>query len=272
MKLYFFYTPSQYRTECRQKGIIDFKLEALYCEDAYSEKVSRNVKSFSFFDVIRTFVATKTEGQYNFRLETGRNLSTGHFAKSEKELLEAYKGSIRISERNYLRLRKVAIGLLFRHTKVFTQPVDGESKYLWCNDTYGSFYDIRLSALNYKYNYKNKDAETLEFFQERKLPSYDCAVPEEIRLHISRPNPKTKERRFKCSTFEITGNTANCRYYDIPDALKSLARESREYKELEKFQFDRIRKICQTLMYEYSDLEYADLKPPQTHSIRILDL
>lgn len=272
MKLYFFYTPSQYRTECRQKGIIDFKLEALYCQDAYSDKVRKNIKSFSYFDVLKTFVVTKMDGQYNFRLETGKDMCTGHFAKSEKELLEAYKGSIRISERNYLRLRKVAIGLLFRHTKEFNHPLDGESKYLWCNETYGSFYDIHLSALNYKYNYKNEDAKTLEFFEERKLPLYDCAVPEEIRIHISRLDRRTQERRFKCSTFEITGTTANARYYDIPDAMRSLNRGGVEYQELEKFQFDRIRKICKALMFEYSDLEYAHLKQPQTHSIRILDI
>lgn len=272
MKRYFFYTPNEYRNECRQIGIIDYKLEALYCEDAYSDKYRKIIKSFSYFDVVKAFVATKTHSHYNFRLETGKNLSRGHYAKSEKELLEAYKGSIRISERSYLRLRKVALGLLFRHTQVFCQPSDGESKYLWSNESYCSFYDICLTALHYKCNYKNHDSEMLEFLNKMNLPMYDCNVPEEIRIHISRPNSQTKERRFECSMFEITGHKENCRYYDIQDAVKSLKKESRDYKEIEPFQFERIRKICKALMYEYSELEYSELKKSQTHSVRILDL
>lgn len=272
MKLYFFYTPDEYRGECRTKGIIGFKLNALYSEDAYSDKINKQVKSFSYFDQIRCLVSTKTEGYYNFRLETGKDLASGHYAKSEKELFEAYKGSIRISEKNYLRLRKLAIALLFRHTQIFNQPEGGESKYFWRNEYRSSFYDLRLTALHYKYNSKNEDVKTLEFFKERDLRLFDCCVPEEIRIHIAKPNRTTKERNFKCTTFDISGHKANCRYYDLPDAIKTLKNRDEYYEEIERLQFERIRKICKALMFEYSELEYSELKQPQTHSIRILDI
>lgn len=272
MKRYYFYTPNEYRDECRKKGIIDFNLAALYCEDAFSDKVGQKVKSFSYFDEVKAFVCTRTDGQYSFRIETGKDLASGHYAKSEKELFEAYKASIQISERNYLRLRKVALGLMFRHTQIFNQPDSGENKYLWCNEYRSSFYDLSLAALNYTYNSKNDDDDTLQYFKERGLPLYDCSVSEEIRIHIAKPNKKTKERSFKCSTFEIKGHKANCRYYDLPDAIKSLKKLNEYYEDIERFQFDRIRKICKALMFDYSELEYSELKKPQTHSIRILDL
>lgn len=272
MKRYYFFTPTEYRNEQRKKGIIDFRLDALYSQDAYSDKIGREVKSFSYFDKIRTLVATRTKGYFHFMFETGKDLSTGHYAKSEKELLEAYKGSIRISENDYIRLRKVAVGLMFRHTEFFHQLADGESKYLWCNETYSSFWAIRLTALHYKYNSKGEDTATLEYWRERNLPLYDCSVPEEIRLQIAKPDQKTKEHHFKCSTFEISGYKANGRYYDFDDAFKSLKSRNDEYEEITHSQFQRIRKFCKALMFEYSELEFSELKKPQTHSIRILNI
>ena len=272
MKRYYFYTPSQYRNEERKQGIIDFRLDALYSQDAYSDKIGQEVKSFSYFDKIKTLVATKTNGYYHIMFETGKDLSLGHYAKSEKELVEAYKGSIRISESNYIRLRKLSVGLMFRHTEFFHQLADGESKYLWCNNSYHSFYDIRLTALHYKYNSKGELPSTLEYWRERNLPLYDCSVPEEIRLHIAKPDDKIKERLFKCSTFEISGYKANCRYYNFEDAVKTLKGRNMEYEEIQYSQFQRIRKICKALMFEYSELELSEIKKPQTSSIRILDL
>lgn len=272
MKRYYFYTPTEYRKEQRKQGVIDFRLDALYSEDAYSDKISKEVKSFSYFDQIRTLVATRATGYYHFMFETGKDLSSGHYAKSEKELLEAYKGSIRISENDYIRLRKVAVGLMFRHTEFFHQLADGDSKYLWCNETYSSFWAIRLTALHYKYNSKGEDTATLEYFKERNLPLNDCSVPEEIRLHIAKPDHKTKEQRFKCSTFEISGYKYNCRYYNFDEAIKSLRNRNREYEEITHPQFQRIRKICKALMFQYSELEISELKKPQTNFIRILNI
>lgn len=272
MKRYYFFTPTKYRNEERKQGLIDFRLDALYSEDAYSDKIGQEVKSFSYFDKIRTLVATRTTGYYHFMFETGKDLALGHYAKSERELLEAYKGSIRISEKNYIRLRKVAIGLMFRHTEFFKQVADGESKYLWCNDTYRSFWAITLTALHYKYNSKGESPETLEYWKERNLPLYDCTVPEEIRLHIAKPHHETKEHHFKCSTFEVTGYKATGRYYDFDDAIKSLKSRNDVFEEITHSQFQRIRKVCKALSFEYSDLEISELKKPQTKSIRILNI
>lgn len=271
MKLYYFYTPAKLRNEEKKHGVINFDLDALYCEDAYSDQDRKQVKSFKYFDSIRAFVSTRTKGRYNFKFETGNDLCTGHYAKTEKELLKAYHGAIRISEKNYIRLRKVAIGLMFRHSEFLLQMSDGESKYLWCNNSYNSFWDIRLTALHYKYNSKGEDTAILNFFKERNLPLYDCNVPEEIRIHIAKPDPKTKERRFKCTTFEISGYGWNVRYYNFQDAIKSLKSRNSEYAVIQKKQYERIRKICKALMFEYCELEIEELKKPQAYSVRILN-
>lgn len=271
MKRYYFYAPSKYRNEQRPKSVIDFNLAALYGETVYSTKNSAQERRFRYFDVVEVTVATKEQNLFDFKVETGTDGCMGHWAKTEAELIEDKKkwGFKLISEREYLLLRKLAIKLLFRHTKFFNERQEGENRYYWSNSNNSPFYDIKLVSLNYRYNTKNHDDEWLNYLKSRDLPLNDVTVPENIRVFVIKPKNGTKSNG-NC-TFEIKSVGINPVYATFEQAVKGLVTSRENTKEITSLQFQRIRKICRHIMFEACDLDLAPLKKAQDYSVRILD-
>jgi len=269
MERYYFYCPSKYRIGQRKVNVLNFKIEALY-EENITDKNGRKIQHFSYFDVIKVDVATKVKGYFDFDVDTGTDSCTGHWAKSKREFLkdQEERGYKMISERQYNRLRKLALLLMFRYSETFNQLQKGTNLYAWANESYHAFYDIRLIALNYQYNSKNHDQKFLQYLKERELPLNDVTISEEIRIHIARPKPG--QRPYQSYRFSIKGNDQYLRYQNFDEALGRLHSKSENYEEITDLQFARIRKLCKYLMYEFSPLDQSRIIPEQSYSVRII--
>ena len=273
MNRFYFFSADKYRKDHRAIGVLNFKLTALYEEKVFSSKRGKEESNFSYFDTVNTFVSTQTTGLYRFKVATGKDLATGLSVKSKKELLNymADTGYQLISEKNYLRLRKLAIKMLFRHSN-FDKITEGENRYIWNNQTYHGFWDIKMASFNYLYNRREHDQKMINYLNGLNLPANDIGITEYIRLHISKP--KKGERLFKCYSFEIEANSnlkTNGLYGTFEEGFKRL--EGDNYPvEITESQYDRVRKICKYLMFEYSELDISYLKKKQDYSVRVLDL
>lgn len=271
MKRYYFYAPSKYRKEQREKSVIDFDLAALYGETVYSTKNGANERRFSYFDVVEATVATKESNLFDFKVETGKDGCMGHWAKTEAELIEDKKkwGFKLVSEREYLLLRKLAIKLLFRHTQSFIERTEGENRFYWSNFNNSPFYDIKLVSLNYKFNTKNHDDKWLEYLKSTGLPLNDVTVPENFRIFVIKPRKGAKSNS-NC-TFQIRSIGVNPVYSTFEEAVKGLVTSRENTKEITSLQFQRIRKICRHIMFDSCDLDLAPVKKVQDYSVRVLD-
>jgi len=269
MERYYFYCPSKHRIKQRKTNVLDFKIEALY-EEVVTDKKGRKIQHFSYFDEIKIYVATKVKGFFDFDVHTGTEGCTGHWAKSKKEFLkdQEEKGYRLISEREYTRLRKLALLLMFRYSETFNQVQKGENLFAWNNESYHAFYDINLIALNYQYNSKNHDDKFLQYLKEKDLPLNDVTIPEEIRIFIAKPKPG--QRPYRAYKFSIKGNDQFLRYQNFDEALGRLHSKSENYKVITDLQFARIRKLCKYLMYEFSPLDQSRIIPEQSYSVRII--
>lgn len=195
----------------------------------------------------------------------------GHWAKTEAELIEDKKkwGFKLVSEREYLMLRKLAIKLLFRHTKFFNVRPEGENRYYWSNTNNSPFYDIKLVSLNYKYNSKNHDDKWLDYLKSRDLPLNDVTIPESIRVFVIKPKKGNSSNTN--GTFEIKSVGVNPVYSTFEEAIKGMVTSRENTKEITGLQFQRIRKICRHIMFDACDLDLAPVKKAQDYSVRILD-
>lgn len=272
MKRYYFYQPAKERQHQRSTGCIEFELAALYAETQFSTARAKEEAHFSYFDQVSVRVATRNPGIYLFEVETGKDSAMGHWAKKHSELLQAYqeRGYLLITEQQYFRLRKLAIALLFKHTEFFNAPAAGESRYAWSNATYDGFWDMELTALNYKYNQKNDDQSWLDKMAEWGHSLNDVIIPEQVRVFIAKP--RNGERHFKCYNFKISGNHSP-RYSNWEEAFKYVERKSRtdHFQEVTDLQYNRLRKICRHLMQEYCELNITPLLKKQDYTVRVLD-
>lgn len=260
MKRYYFYKKSKYRAEERTKGIIDLDLCALYSEDVYYNSSDKEGKSFTYFDELTTKVCTELKA-YTFYVDTGTDSAHGHWAKSTQELINDLtdSGYIQVSEGNYNRLRALAIALLFRLTQELFIPL-GDNYYTWHNDSDSRCWDIRLLHTNYQPNRKGLDER-----MSKLLGFQDYSQNEEIRIFIF------KSPDFKNSKFSISSSHFNSCYSTLEETRKFVPKhDSEERAELTENQYLRLRKICQRLMFDFSELDISKIRYRQEHRVTIL--
>lgn len=229
--------------------------------------------NFSFFDKINVCISTKTKGIYRIKYDSGTDGCSGHWATSSQELKDGFISDefTMISEKQYLRLRKMALHLIFKNINFF-HPVDddAERNFFLVNKTRRGtreFYDINLVSTSQKHNIRNYDQSTLDFYSERNYKLRDLRIDEEFRIFVS------KDLNYKTNKFKIESAHFNPYYEDMKELkASSLIPKSEETKELSEYQFERFKKICKALILERSSLDISNILPHQKHSITILDI
>jgi len=261
MKRYYFFKPSKYRQDDKQKSIISFELCALYAENATYASNGKKTKRFNYIDQISLSTST-ANFNYTFDIDTGINGCKSHHAKSYKEFLAAKtdSGYTLVSERDYNRLRLLAFSLLFRTLKK-RQSQNGDNKFAWTNDSYSGAWNFEIANSNYQYNRMGYSAESIE----RLGYLNDCAVSEYMKIIVFKGDYKSYT--FRLHTYPYTPS-----YRTHEDLFSRFlgGYNNNDTSEISQLQYNRLRKLAVKLIFDYSDLDIADLKHKQVHSIAIL--
>lgn len=272
MKRYYFYKNKR-TDDIREdlKGnLIVFSLSALYGEKAYSQKKGKEEMRFKFFDEIDLNISTKTQGIFKVDVDTGTDSCSGHWANSFKELQEGFSkdGYSLIPERDYLRLRRLALRLIFKHIKFFSDTdCDAERKYFCQNDHSRGFFDLTLVSTSEKYNIRNYDDKQIEYGEKIGLPMNDLRIDEDFRIFIS------KDKNYKSNKFQIESSHFNAYYENSEKFLTgNLLRKDKKTVEIKDFQFERLKRMVIDLIFDRSDLDISSILPKQQHTVTILDI
>ncbi len=273
MTRYYFYAPSKYRQHLKKQGIIAFELQAFYAEKAYSQKSRKEVLKFGFLDDIDINVNTRNPGYYNFEFDFGKDGCQCHHASSYKELKErlAESGFRPVREKDYFRLRKLALKLMFRHTNFFRLP-NGRNEYYYHNDSDSSWYKMQLAAVHFHHNLDRDTYKHMLWRQSVNIPNYNYLVAEEVDIMINKG--AKGENPYQVIDFKIrsTRNSKGIGYKfeNLESALKQTF-YNREHQQVTLPQYERLRKIVKHLIWENSELDIAPLIPKQNYSVTILD-
>ncbi|MCD0480416.1 hypothetical protein LPB90_18410 [Chryseobacterium sp. LC2016-29] len=265
MKRYYFYKRTNSIAD-----IIEFSLCALYSTLEYSQKLRKDIDQFHYFDDIKLCLATKTQGVYRVRVDSGTDGCTSHWATSLKELKQAHSKDeyLLISERDYFRLRRLAFKLIFKHINFFKPTESLTRNFFYQNSFSRSFYDIKLISTSEKENIYNYPESTVDFYKENKWKLYDCRLDESFRIFIS------KDKNYKSNKFEIESSHFGPYYEDLQEFLKSSNLDFKNNKvgSIKDFQFQRLKKYITEMILDRSDLDISSILPKQTDSITILDI
>lgn len=268
MKRYYFYKKENVFTEKVRKQIISFSLQAYYSEKAYSQKSGKEITRFLRFDDIDLKVEKLNNSIYDVSLDSGTDSGHGSGLENYSEFIKDrnhWKFNL-ISERDYFRLRKLAIRLILKNINFNVSTDQRERKYFLLVNGRRSFYDFELLSASYKYNLKNLSERDLNFHKERNWKLYDTVIDERFKLFIS------KEEKFKSVKYDISSVHFNQKYYDFDDMMNSLTFSDCEVKEVTYLQFERLKKLAKKLVLENSDLDISDILNKQEYSVTILDL
>lgn len=271
MDRYYFFSKSENRELDKKLGIISFRLQALYAENAYDQRLQKEVRTFHYFDQIEIYVNTKVKGVYRFNFDTGVDGCMSAGVTSLKELLQNMtKSFVRISERNYFLLRSTAIGLMFRHTEFFNSIKQGTSKYGYGRRYNNSFHDVEIAVFNYQYNRGKASEEHLNWMKEVNIKPYDVDTLEGIKIfsHKNKPN----ERPYHTHTFTISSNVWGTKHTSFKQAYKSTFYRDYEVSKVSLRQYQRLRKVLMAIIFHASDLDISKIRPEQNHRVTILDL
>lgn len=270
MKRYYFYKRTRDIVDNLKGDVVDFSLCAFYSTKEYSQKRKKEIDQFHYFDNIYLCLATKTQGLYRLRVDSGTDGCSGHWATSIKELKEdLIKDNYKlISEQDYFRLRRLAFRLVFKHIKFFIPTESAVRNFFYQNSFSRSFYDIKLVSTSEKSNIRNYPQDTVNYYKEKNWKLYDCRLDESYRIFIS------KDKNYKSNTFEIESSHFLPYYENIWEFQKSCNMDFKENKvnNIQEFQFDRLKKFITELILDRSDLDISKIIPKQTNSITILDL
>ncbi|MCT1525808.1 hypothetical protein ACS126_03365 [Sphingobacterium lactis] len=269
MERFYFYKKSNDRSKQRKEGLVNFELQALYCEDAYYAQHRNTMKSFSVFDQIKMFCSTKDDTLYDFSVETGTDGCQGHSAKSVKELMDdRLKFNFNpISEKEYLKLRSLALRLLFKQLDRFTIPSDGNNEFFWQNNSFHNQWSFKLMHTNHLYNRRDYEDDFIRYLQERDLGLNDVDIPEYIRLYIFKPK---RDGWFKSTAFSISSHHFEPSYQSCTEAVESLLLSNCKVSNILPHQYERLRNIAKYLMYEFSVYDIEIISGKQNHNVTVL--
>lgn len=268
MKRYYFYKKENVFTEKVRQQTISFALQAYYSEKAYSQKSGKEITRFLRFDDIDLKVEKLNNSIYDVRLDAGTDSGHGSGLENYSDFIKErmhWKFNL-ISERDYFRLRKLAIRLILKNINFNVSTDQRERKYFLLVSGRRSFYDFELLSASYKYNLKKLSERDLKFYEERNWKLYDTVIDERFKFFIS------KEEKFKSAKYEISSVHFNQRYYDFEDMMQSYSFSDCEIKEVTFLQFERLKKFAKKLVLENSDLDISDILKKQDYTVRILDL
>lgn len=267
MNRYYFYKRNKNISENYKGDLIYFSLSALYSEKVYSQNQRKEVFRFSFFDQIKVCISTKTSGIFQVDYNSGTDGCMSSGTKSLKELKENFvkDGYILICERNYFQLRKLAIRLIIQKIKFFTNTEsDTMRNFFYKNSWSKSFYDIKLFSTSEKKNLRNYPQSTIALYKENGWKLMDLRIDEEYRVFLS------KDRNYKTNSFRIESSHFNS-YYENLESFKTRFSSYAADKVIKDFQFDRLKKIVNNLIFDRLDLDISSILPKQTHSVLLLD-
>lgn len=268
MKRYYFYKRRSDIREDLKGDLIDFSLSALYSEKAYSQRRGKEVFNYKYFDQVSLCISTKTAGIFQVKVDSGTDGCTGHYSNNFQDLKNSFMkdGYSLISERNYFRLRKLAMRLIFKNIQFFVHENDVERRYIYQNDSFGSFYDIALTSTSEKYNIRNYDEKQIEYGNKIGLPMNDLRIDESLRIFIA------KDTNFKSNQFQIESSHFKPYYQNYEEFIKgNFLRSEKKKSEIEDFQFERLKNKIIELILERSDLDISSIIAKQKHSVTILD-
>ena len=267
-RYYFFKRNSNIRKELKG-DLIDFSLSALYSTKEYSLKNKKEISQFHYFDEMHACISTKTPGIYQVSFDSGTDGCHGHYATSVKELKNCFSEQCYscISERDYFRLRKLAIKLIFKHIKFFNQDnEDAERKHFYQTSWSKAFYDIKLVSTSERYNIQNYPESQLKSFKEDEIKLNNLRIDEDFRIFIS------KDKKYKSNKFQIESKHFNPYYENYQGFMSSnFLRKDKKTIEVQDFQFNRLKKMVTALILDRIHLDISSILPAQTSLITILD-
>ncbi len=269
MKRYYFYS-LDYRKEHKQNKVISFELKALYAEKAFSNKVNKEVVSFKYFDKVKCKVKTNINALYYFSFDHGTDGCEGHSATSCKDLqndLEQYSSFKLINEKNYMRLRRLAVKLMFRHTKYFDSSL-ANSEFYYSKQP-GNFWDVHIIRM---LPFQDDGSSTEEYKlwkKQNSIPEFTVSILERIDIFIAKPD--TQGKQYQSFSFNLEANNKGInKYVSIQEAVESQFYH-RECERVSLANYMRFRKFCILKIWNHYELEISKLKEKQNYSVRILD-
>ncbi len=260
----YFYAPSQYRNKAhKQRGYIAFNLCALYEEEQYNRE-GKKEKHYHYFDQVEASVITTPYIKYSFKVDTGHQGCQGHWAKTKSELLadKARWGFKTVTEAHYLRLRRLAIRLMQKHTTVFNAPATGVNEYTWCVQYSPYCHDIRMASCNYQYNREERTTDFLQWMQQSEIPMNDAIISEEIKLFADKRNSTGRVISMHLSANQL-------KHYTLPDARKHIYGKN-QGTIITPPQYNRLRSAGQKVIWDMLQLNQQGITGPQTYSVRVI--
>lgn len=274
MERYFFYAPvkKENRKNYREKGFIAFQLCCLFGEKAISSKERREITSFKYIDQVDIMVSTRAAGMYRFKFDHGKDGAHGHWVKKRLELIKSKEesGFQLISEKQYFRIRKLALKLMFRHTN-FAAHFTGRNEHYWSNETYHGFYHLRLASLHYHHRMDITDYKHQQWRYEHNITNYQVQLTDKIDLFLARQQPG--KDRYESYKFSLEGSRyckADC--YSTHALALDMVFHRKDPDQITRHQYERLRKIAKHLIWECSELDISAIKKKQTYFVRILDI
>jgi hypothetical protein len=272
MTRHYFYAPSKDRASHRKGGVIAFELKAFYADKAYSDKLRREVTNFHVIDDIDVLVNTKTQEYYRFTFDVlGKDTCQGHSATSYKELKESLAGNYNnfrpIREKDYFRLRALALKLMFKHTN-FKRMFTGRNEYYYARQDWAFSDQLRLTALHFHHALDPATQKHRQWRREVNIPNYNVKQTEEVTISFDKASKDGSKSNYCRFSLERARRSS---YSSFSEALRSIFyREDQVQVTLP--QYERLHKIVKHVIWERSELDISGLKGPQTYSVRILDL
>ncbi|WP_289035198.1 hypothetical protein [uncultured Flavobacterium sp.] len=256
-QFYFFIKPDKERLESKKAGFIGFSLRAWFTVPG-----DLSDKPFKELDKIDFWYNRYSKENFDFDIYTGVDSSTVHFCDNERDFLAIYEkdGYVMISEKNYLRYRKLAINGLSKFSEQGDQ--DGEERYFYSNRTGRYFNEALLCKIRYKedsypFNVKN------DFLQTNYV--YDFKIVEANKIFLS------KEDKYLCNNFNSTAFKNVLFYKSWEEAISGAFRKDDDTVEISHFQYTRLRNLLKAMMIKKSPLELLKFNKPQDYYLRHRD-
>lgn len=268
-RYYFYKRRSEDIREDLQGDLIDFSLSALYSTKEYSQKLRKEISQFHYFDQIHLCLSTKTPGIFQVNLDSGTDGCHGHHSNSLQDLKNCFSkdGYCLITERQYFRLRKLAMRLIFLNIQFFVSKDEGaERKFIYQNIYSRNFYDIKLVSTSEKHNIRNYNEYQISYAQRIGLPLKNLRIDEYFKVFVS------KNKDYKSTKIQIESSHFSPFYENYDNFKSSFLLKERSILELQAFQFERLKKMLTELIFQRSELDISSIIPKQLKKITILEI
>lgn len=256
-QFYFFFKPDKFRNDNKIAGTISYNLKAYFTITRDQSK-----KPFKKLDDINIWYNRFTTENFEFELDSGVDSCEVHYADDEKEFLRELSkdGYFLISEKNYLRYRKLVTEAFLKYSKL--DDIIGEERYFFSNRTSRYFKEALLCKIRYK-----KDSYPFNVNNHFIKTNYinDFKIVETNTIFLA------KSDELLCNKFKSTAFKNMMFYKSWESAISASFEKSDNLVEISHLQYARLRKLLKSMMVKKSPLKLIKFDQPKDYYFRHSD-